>query len=99
MKPLRERPKDTLEVDLKPNVVHFVLTGWRKQYNVRHPNYFKIPYSSHSSFKEIQCFVRVLRPKNLIFNMTIFLNNDAAIQCMSSLVSLTENGKEIVQEK
>jgi len=57
LKNMGDRPKEIHQVDAEPNVVHFVLTGWKKQYNLgardsggRHLRYIKIPYSSHSSF-------------------------------------------------
>ena len=54
MKPMRERPKDIQEIDSGSlNTVHFILTAWKKQYHLTHPRYFKIFYSSHSSYKEL----------------------------------------------
>ena len=53
LRPMSERPKDKTDVDKTSKVVHFMLSGWKKQYVIVHPKYCKIPYSSHSSYKEI----------------------------------------------
>ena len=53
MRPMRDLPKNKDEVDKSPKIFHFVLTGWKNQYNLKHPNYFKVPYSSHSSKDEL----------------------------------------------
>ena len=48
--------------------MHIVLTGWKNHYEIPHPRYFKIPYSSHSSPNELIQFVHSLNPKNIIYN-------------------------------
>ena len=37
---------------------------------MKHPRYFKIPYSSHSSPQELEEFVQRLDPEHLVFNLT-----------------------------
>jgi hypothetical protein len=69
MRPMRDLPKNKEEIDKLPKVYHFVLTGWKNQYNLKHSNYFKIPYSSHSSKDELLQFIKNLKPKNLVFNL------------------------------
>ena len=49
VKPMRDRPKTLVEVDKKNDSIHVILTGWKEEYNLDHPRYFKIAYSSHSS--------------------------------------------------
>ena len=69
VKAMRDLPKSRGDVDKKKDVVHICLTGWKGQYNVQHPRYFKVPYSSHSSPLELETFVKELNPGNLIFNL------------------------------
>lgn len=45
------------------------MTGWNDKYNRNLPFYFKVPYSSHSNYRELEKFVRACCPKNLIFNV------------------------------
>ena len=68
-KTMRDLPKSPEEVEKKKDVVHIVLSGWKGQYNVRHPRYFKILYSSHSSPTELETFVKKINPGNLVFNL------------------------------
>lgn len=62
MKPMRDLPKTKEDVDVKANIIHVVLTGWKNQYNIKHPRYLKIPYSSHSSASELETFLKALKP-------------------------------------
>lgn len=57
-KNMRDRPDSIATIEKKKDVVHVVLTGWKGQYNIKHPRYFKIPYSSHSSPAELEEFVK-----------------------------------------
>ena len=49
--------------------IFIVLTGWNDKYNRNLPFYFKVPYSSHSNYREIEKLVRACCPKNLIYNV------------------------------
>lgn len=49
--------------------VFIILTGWNDKYNRNLPYYFKIPYSSHSNYRELERFVKAMMPKNLVFNV------------------------------
>ena len=60
VKPMRDRPNTAAEVDKKKDIIHIVLTGWKGQYNVKHPRYFKLAYSSHSSPVDLEEFVKKL---------------------------------------
>lgn len=84
---MRDRPRNREEVDKAKGVVHFVLTGWQGQYNIRHPQYVKIPYSSHSNSAELDQFVKVVKPRNLVMNLTHFQNDPQAINFMAQLNS------------
>ena len=91
MRPMRDRPHTKDDIEKNTDIVHMTLTGWGNQYNIRHPRYFKIPYSSHSSGAELDTFVKIIRPKNLIFNLCHFLNDPYAVNVMALMVSYTEN--------
>ena len=69
VKAMRDRPVSVAEIDKKRDIIHIVLTGWKGQYNLKHPRYFKIPYSSHSSPDDLDAFVKGIRPDKLIFNL------------------------------
>jgi len=69
VKPMRDKPLSKEDVDKKSDVVHIVLTGWKGQYNIKHPRYQKVLYSSHSSPAELETFVKGLNPGKLIFNL------------------------------
>jgi hypothetical protein len=45
------------------------LTGWSGEYNIDHPRYFKMPYSSHSSPEELEDFLKAIQPQTVFFNM------------------------------
>lgn len=66
---MRDLPRTKEDIELKQNIVHIVLTGWKGQYNVKHPRYIKVPYSSHSSATELETFVKALKPARLVFNL------------------------------
>ena len=57
------------DIDKKKDVIHIVLTRWRGMYNVKHPRYYKIGYSSHSSPDELEAMVKGLNPDKLVFNL------------------------------
>lgn len=49
--------------------IFIILTGWNDKYNRNLPFYFKVPYSSHSNYRELEKFVRAICPRNLVFNV------------------------------
>ena len=69
---MSNRPTTVDAVEKAKNTYHFIMTGWRGQYNIKHERHFKIPYSSHSSSKELAAFVKAIRPHKLTFNLRQF---------------------------
>ena len=45
------------------------MTGWNDKYNKNLPFYFKVPYSSHSNYRELERFVKAVNPGKLVFNV------------------------------
>jgi len=60
---------DVEEVNQQEPTIFFILTGWNDKYNRNLPFYKKIPYSSHSNYREIEQFVRAINPKHLVYNV------------------------------
>lgn len=60
---------DIEECNKDEPTIFIILTGWNDKYNRNLPFYFKVPYSSHSNYRELEKFVRAVCPKNLIFNV------------------------------
>lgn len=69
VKAMRDLPKSAEDVEKKKDIVHVALSGWKGMYNVKHPRYFKVQYSSHSSPAELEEFIKRLNPANLVFNL------------------------------
>ena len=66
---MRDRPTSVADIDKKKDVIHIILTGWRGQYNLKHPRYYKIGYSSHSSPEDLEQMVKGVSPGKLVFNL------------------------------
>jgi hypothetical protein len=60
---------DIEECNQEEPTIFIILTGWNDKYNRNLPFYFKVPYSSHSNFREIERFVKACSPKNLVYNV------------------------------
>ena len=55
--------------ECRPSELHFILSGWKDDgTDFKHKNWFKLPYSSHSSPNELLKFVSKLKPKKVIYN-------------------------------
>jgi hypothetical protein len=63
------RSLDIEDCNKEEPTIFIILTGWNDKYNRNLPFYFKVPYSSHSNYREIEKFVRACTPKNLVFNV------------------------------
>lgn len=50
--------------------IFIILTGWNDKYNRNLPFYFKVPYSSHSNYRELEKFCKAVYPKKIIFNVS-----------------------------
>lgn len=66
--------KDLRNLDIEEEnkiepTIFIVLTGWNDKYNRNLPHYFKVPYSSHSNYRELEKLVRACTPKNLVYNV------------------------------
>jgi len=97
VKPMKDLPKTQEECEKKKNTHFVVLTGWNKQYNLNHPRYHKIPYSSHSNWRELEEFVKELRPKRIFFNTKEKSGGleKARSEFQKKLVGYTEEGKDL----
>ena len=60
---------DIEECNAEDPTIFIILTGWNDKYNRNLPYYFKVPYSSHSNYRELERFVKAVTPKNLIYNV------------------------------
>ena len=70
VKNIKELKKyDVQDENEREPTIFVILTGWNDKYNRNLPFYFKVPYSSHSNFREIETFVRAICPRNLIYNV------------------------------
>ena len=70
IKSIKELKKyDIEDVNKVEPTIFIILTGWNDKYNRNLPYYFKIPYSSHSNYRELERLVKAIMPKNLIFNV------------------------------
>ncbi len=49
--------------------IFIILTGWNDKYNRNLPFYFKVPYSSHSNYRELEKMVKAVQPKNIVFTV------------------------------
>ena len=57
------------ECNREEPTIFVILTGWNDKYNKNLPFYFKVPYSSHSNYRELEKFVKAVNPGKLVFNV------------------------------
>ena len=74
------------------------MTGWKNEYVLKHPSYFKVPYSSHSSPQELIEFCKAMRPDNLILNLKQFTDNPRAVDFMTQLTAFSTEGKDLLDQ-
>ncbi|TNV72855.1 hypothetical protein FGO68_gene9710 [Halteria grandinella] len=97
VKTMRDLPNSAEECEKKKDTIFVVLTGWKNQYNVKHPRFFKIPYSSHSSPTELLSFVKALQPGKLIFTVPNHGQMDRPRHNFQmKLLSYTQAGKDLI---
>lgn len=92
-----KRPKTIEQLEKKPKEYHFVLSGWKNEYSLDHPNYFKIPYSSHSSGQELIEFCKAMKPDNLILNLKQYTDDVRVVDFMTSLTAFSGEGKALLE--
>eukprot|EP00347_Sterkiella_histriomuscorum_P015145 403358146 len=97
VKVMKDLPKTKEDCDKKKNVHFLCMTGWKNQYNINHPRFHKIPYSSHSSYKELDQFVKSLKPGKLVFTVPDHSPKMAKsrFNFQKKLLSYTDAGKDI----
>jgi len=93
---------DIEECNKEEPTIFIILTGWNDKYNRNLPFYFKVPYSSHSNYREIEKFVRACQPKNLIFNVDDRAMTSSRLEfqqyLMKAYVPHDETGHEILND-
>jgi hypothetical protein len=63
-------PRHSIETCNKEEpTIFIILTGWNDKYNRNLPFYFKVPYSSHSNYRELEQLVKAIQPKNIVFTV------------------------------
>ena len=98
VKPMRDRPTAPDQIEKKKDIVHIVLTGWKGQYNVNHPRYYKVPYSSHSSPDDLEDFLRLTNPDKLVFNLKNKAQKQRDDFQLRLVTKYTTEGKEFIKE-
>lgn len=98
LRAMGNRPQSKEQIDKMKNQYHFIMTGWRSQYNIKHDCYFKIPYSSHSSGRELMQFVRAIKPGKLMLNLKVFKDSPAALEFQIKLISQSLEGQKMKQD-